>query len=99
MNRKILQGYQIEQDQNTIQQYLKWQNVLLGFKYGYMDKTEEMLAEALESMGMKENLGRDACERKKIFKSSTLESLIITKSELLSSFETDCKVCFHNYCS
>jgi hypothetical protein len=53
MWKRLRNGYSVEEDVKGIQQALAWQHNLVNFKEGYKDKTEEMLAEALEGMWIK----------------------------------------------
>lgn len=65
------------------QQELLWSQILLLFKKGHSDKTEQLLNDALEIMTIKEMTIKESL-RKKGTRIQKLKSL----------FETDCKICF-----
>jgi len=66
------------------QKELLWSQILLLFKKGHQDKTEELLNEALEIITIKEMNMKESQKKKK---STSVE-------KLKSLFETDCKICF-----
>lgn len=77
-------GEAVEAEVEAIRKELSMAEVLLRFKRGHGDKTEQMLEEALEVAKIKDMSLKEDQQKKKGTKIEQLKCL----------FETDCKICF-----
>ena len=74
----------VEEEIGEIKKELRMTEVLLYFKRGHSDKTEQMLEDALEVAMIKELNMKEELRKKRNTKIEKLKCL----------FETDCKICF-----